>query len=80
MYMYEDQGGKWRLNIEDRIILYVKSTDIINNVLNKYHDHITSSTLVVNIVSEPLPDMYTKDVVINGEAATIGILPANTYY
>jgi isoleucyl-tRNA synthetase len=68
-----------KLAINDRIILYVNSTGAIHNAINRYYDYITSNTLTICISYYPMAGMYMKDAVINGEKATIGILPVNKF-
>lgn len=60
-------------NVTDRIKLCVKSTDVVHEALENYREHIMSETLSRELVSEPGPSAYTKEWVINGEKAVIGV-------
>ena len=60
-------------NVVDRIKLYVKSNEIINEVLKNHRDYIMSETLTREMLNQEESDMYVKEWSINGEMAGIGI-------
>jgi isoleucyl-tRNA synthetase len=60
-------------NVIDRINLYVKSTDVVHEAIESYRDYIMSETLSRELAAQPGDSAYTKEWIINGEKAVIGV-------
>jgi isoleucyl-tRNA synthetase len=60
-------------NVVDRIKLYVKSTEVIHEVLKNHKDYIMNETLTREMLDQEGAGMYIKEWSINGEMAVIGI-------
>jgi isoleucyl-tRNA synthetase len=60
-------------NVADRIKLHIKSTDVVHEALEIHRDYIMSETLSREMMAEPGDSTYTKEWVINGEKAVIGV-------
>jgi len=60
-------------NVIDRIRLYIKSTHVVHEAVEEYQEYIMNETLSRELAAQPGPSAYTKEWVINGEEAVIGI-------
>ena len=64
-------------NVVDRIRLHIKSTGVVHEVMESYGDYIMSETLSRELMEQPGESTYTKEWVINGEKAVIGVEQIN---
>jgi len=60
-------------NIVDRIKLYIESTEVVHEAVENYREYIMNETLSRELIAQPGPSAYTKEWVINGEEAVIGV-------